>query len=36
MLCTKGLSMRAIAVYLGCSVGTVHRYVNEAKESKTT
>lgn len=26
----KGLSMRAIATQLGCSVGTVHRYVHGA------
>ncbi|MGV3155095.1 helix-turn-helix domain-containing protein [Corynebacterium sp. 32222D000AT] len=25
----KGLSMRAIATEIGCSVGTVHRYVKE-------
>ena len=27
----KGLSMRAIAAEIGCSVGTVHRYVKEAQ-----
>lgn len=26
----QGLSMRAIAAEVGCSVGTVHRYVREA------
>lgn len=31
----KGLSMRAIAAEIGCSVGTVHRYVKEAEENKT-
>ncbi|ARX64196.1 Hypothetical protein Cp262_2089 [Corynebacterium pseudotuberculosis] len=25
-LCAKGLTMRAIATEIGCSVGTVHRY----------
>lgn len=29
----KGLSMRAIAAEIGCSVGTVHRYVKEAEEN---
>lgn len=28
----KGLSMRAIATEMGCSVGTVHRYVKEAQQ----
>lgn len=27
----QGLTMRAIAKELGCSVGTVHRYVKEAQ-----
>lgn len=27
----QGLSMRAIAAEIGCSVGTVHRYVHEEK-----
>ena len=31
----KGLSMRAIAAEIGCSVGTVHRYVKEVEEKKT-
>ena len=31
----KGLSMRAIAADIGCSVGTVHRYVKEVEEKKT-
>jgi len=31
---SKGLSMRAIANEMGCSVGTVHRYIKEA-EKKT-
>lgn len=31
----KGLTMRAIAAELGCSVGTVHRYVKEAQEQKS-
>ena len=31
----KGLSMRAIAAEIGCSVGLVHRYVKEAEEKKT-
>lgn len=31
----KGLSMRAIAAEIGCSVGTVHRYVKETEEKKT-
>ena len=31
----KGLSMRAIAAEIGCSVGLVHRYVKEAQEKKT-
>src|SRR5699024_4043180 len=30
----KGLSMRAIAAEIGCSVGLVHRYVKEAQEKK--
>ncbi|QGW56922.1 helix-turn-helix domain-containing protein [Corynebacterium pseudotuberculosis] len=25
-MCAKGLTMRAIATEIGCSVGTVHRY----------
>ncbi|MFD8880892.1 helix-turn-helix domain-containing protein [Corynebacterium xerosis] len=28
----KGMSMRAIADEIGCSVGTVHRYVKESRE----
>lgn len=28
----KGMTMRAIAEEVGCSVGTVHRYVKEARE----
>lgn len=28
---SRGLSMRAIAKQVGCSVGTVHRYVKEAE-----
>jgi transposase len=31
----KGLSMRAIAAEIGCSVGLVHRYVKEVEEKKT-
>lgn len=31
----KGLSMRAIAAEIGCSVGLVHRYVKESQEKKT-
>src|SRR5699024_5106787 len=31
----KGLSMRAIAAEIGCSVGLVHRYVKEAQEKRT-
>jgi len=31
----QGLSIRAIAAEIGCSVGTVHRYVKEAQEQKT-
>lgn len=31
----KGLTMRAIAAELDCSVGTVHRYVKEAQEQKS-
>lgn len=31
----KGLSMRAIAAEIGCSVGLVHRYVKEAQEQKS-
>ncbi len=31
----KGLSMRAIAAEIGCSIGTVHRYVKEAEENKS-
>lgn len=30
----KGLSIRAIATELDCSVGIVHRYVKEAEENK--
>lgn len=29
----QGLTMRAIAADVGCSVGTVHRYVREASSS---
>lgn len=29
----QGLTMRAIAAEIGCSVGTVHRYVKEAREA---
>lgn len=29
----QGLSMRAIATEIGCSVGTVHRYVKEAQNA---
>src|SRR5690625_6434651 len=31
----EGLSIRAIAAEIGCSVGIVHRYVKEAEENKT-
>lgn len=29
----RGLTMRAIAAEIGCSVGTVHRYVKEAQNA---
>lgn len=29
---SEGMSMRAIAAEIGCSVGTVHRYVHESRE----
>ncbi|WP_425456352.1 hypothetical protein, partial [Corynebacterium tapiri] len=32
----KGLSLRGIAAEIGCSVGTVHRYVAEQKAEQKT
>src|SRR5699024_12877238 len=31
----EGWSIRAIAAEIGCSVGTVHRYVEESEEKQT-